>query len=313
MIIGILSDTIISGIVLIATGAIITAAIVQIKGHKAKISLIVTIAASLMLLAFIFYGVAIHPRTLSTTAIDLEMEDYTGAQPLTFTMISDIHIGKFYNSAILADAISVLNSQDSDFIIYLGDMVNGNDQHLSDLDMMSQIENSNQYLVYGNHDYFNTEGKVLVDGLSERIATLGIIPLRNSAIEVGFTGETRIILAGVDDTTSDNDSYEFLRYFEADDFVILACHNPDCAIKVAGNTGIKQLVDLIVAGHTHGGEIQLPIIGPLLPPPTELGLEYDKGLFYFEGIPLYITSGVGTVGTRARTFNPPEIVTITIR
>ena len=72
------------------------------------------------------------------------------------------------------------------------------------------------------------------------------------------------------------------------------------------------MVDLVLSGHTHGGEIRLPFIGPVGPMPTVLPREYDKGYKEYKGIPVFITSGVGSTGTRVRLFNPPEIVVLTI-
>ena len=76
----------------------------------------------------------------------------------------------------------------------------------------------------------------------------------------------------------------------------------------------KANVDLVVTGHTHGGEMRLPVIGPISPIglPIQLPQEYDQGYHIYNDTPLFITSGLGTVGNRMRSFNPPEIVILTI-
>jgi len=72
--------------------------------------------------------------------------------------------------------------------------------------------------------------------------------------------------------------------------------------------------DLVISGHTHGGQIRLPGIGPVPPLPTKLGRAYDRGVFGFgeEGT-LFITQGVGETGPRARLFARPTIDVLTIR
>ncbi|HSD12490.1 MAG TPA: metallophosphoesterase, partial [Patescibacteria group bacterium] len=83
---------------------------------------------------------------------------------------------------------------------------------------------------------------------------------------------------------------------------ILIVHNPDAA-SLAEARG----VDLVLAGHTHGGQIRLPLLGPVPHMPITIGQQFDKGLFFYGPSRLFITSGVGESGPRARLFDPPEI------
>ena len=75
----------------------------------------------------------------------------------------------------------------------------------------------------------------------------------------------------------------------------------------------KHNIDLVLAGHTHGGQIRLPFIGAVPTLPTAIDDSYDKGLFQFDSFKLFITSGLGEVGPRARLFNPPEIVKLKLK
>ena len=90
---------------------------------------------------------------------------------------------------------------------------------------------------------------------------------------------------------------------------ILLTHDPDLVLELADLGGPPP--DLVLAGHTHGGLVRLPGFGAFTTS-TKLGRRYDAGLFEFQGIPLYITAGVGPKIVPVRFFDPPEIVLLTL-
>jgi len=90
---------------------------------------------------------------------------------------------------------------------------------------------------------------------------------------------------------------------------LILAHDPDIVLDLADLAGPPP--SLVLAGHTHGGQVRLPWLGTLYIP-TRLGRRYDKGLFAFRGLPLFITSGVGTSLLPVRLFNPPEVVLLTL-
>jgi predicted MPP superfamily phosphohydrolase len=90
---------------------------------------------------------------------------------------------------------------------------------------------------------------------------------------------------------------------------ILLTHNPDLVLELADLGGPP--LDLVMAGHTHGGLVRLPGFGALTTS-TNLGRRYDAGLFDFQGIPLYITAGVGPKIVPVRFLDPPEITLLTL-
>ncbi len=85
-------------------------------------------------------------------------------------------------------------------------------------------------------------------------------------------------------------------------------HEPDYADHVVRHGG----VDMILSGHTHGGQVRLPVIGaPYLPP---LGRKFAEGLFRLQnGVQLYVNRGIGTVGIPFRFDCRPELTMITLR
>lgn len=91
---------------------------------------------------------------------------------------------------------------------------------------------------------------------------------------------------------------------------LLLSHTPDIALDVAALGGGPPAA--ILAGHTHGGQVRLPWLGPVYTA-SWLGRKYDRGLFQFAGTPLFITAGVGTSIVPIRLGVPPDVALITLR
>ena len=85
-------------------------------------------------------------------------------------------------------------------------------------------------------------------------------------------------------------------------------HNPDAVLSEI----TVEKADLVLSGHTHGGQIRLPWLGSISGMPNILGREYDLGLFDYQGTNLLISAGLGETGPRARLFNPPEIILLNL-
>ena len=97
-----------------------------------------------------------------------------------------------------------------------------------------------------------------------------------------------------------------MSYFNNNDngntYTIILLHEPDYADNVVDS---YDNVNLILAGHSHGGQVRLPIIGPLYTPKN--GHKYIKGYYDLNGTSLYVTSGLGVSRYNFRLFNKPEI------
>ncbi len=94
------------------------------------------------------------------------------------------------------------------------------------------------------------------------------------------------------------------------DPVILMCHAPDYADHLLARPEGKA-ISLMLSGHTHGGQVRLPLVGALHVPPG--GRRYVEGLFRLGSMQLYVNRGIGTVGVPFRFDCPPEITAITLR
>jgi predicted MPP superfamily phosphohydrolase len=88
---------------------------------------------------------------------------------------------------------------------------------------------------------------------------------------------------------------------------VTVSHEPDMLMDmVAGDT------DLMLAGHTHAGQVRLPLVGALWPIPAKLGRAVDQGRKVVNGIPVIVSNGLGESDGRLRVFAPPQIVCVDI-
>ena len=171
------------------------------------------------------------------------------------------------------------------------------------------------YAVFGNSEHKNG---VRSRKFAEEMAEHGIEALINSHVEIERKG-AKIALLGVDDPVSQKDDIpKAVAGVPDDQFKLMMMHSPD-PIGLAASYGI----DVVFSGHTHGGQIRLPIIGPLYTNST-LGISMDHGLFKGEQLfrligfragrtQLYVTRGVGVSSLAIRFGCRPEITSITLR
>jgi len=196
--------------------------------------------------------------------------------------------------------IEELNNRNLDLLLLGGDFSMGNDHYQGTLREISKtVTTDGIFGVEGNHDDYTR--------LFRAKKQYGIIPLDNSGIHIreGF------YLAGVQDMWNRNpDINEAVAKSQSDDFVLLISHNPDVSM-VQPTTGI----DLILAGHTHNGQIA-PFGFPvylLRNHITSYGTRFAHGFAYSaEGVPVFVSSGVGVYYGIPRIFTRPEVVIFTV-
>jgi uncharacterized protein len=157
------------------------------------------------------------------------------------------------------------------------------------------------YAVLGNHDHWTDAGEV-----ERALAAQSLTVLRNDAVPIE-RGGARLWIAGVDDVRQRRaDLDRALRLVPADQAAILLAHEPDYADLAA-----QHPIDLQLSGHSHGGQVRLPILGaPFLP---YLGRKYPRGLYRLGALQLYTNRGLGVVAPPVRFNCPPEITLLTLR
>ncbi|MGA7219114.1 MAG: metallophosphoesterase [Candidatus Sulfotelmatobacter sp.] len=232
-------------------------------------------------------------------------------QDFTIAVLSDFHYDAYFSVHPLHAAIPVVNDLHPDLIVLPGDFVSvpliGNDAKgalAADpcARLLRQMSSANGlWAVLGNHDE-GTDPEHVTRALQAE--NIQVLANQSQAIELDGA---RFWLAGVSDVLSRSaDLTKTLRRVPSDEPVILLAHEPDFADEAS-----RYPIDLQVSGHSHGGQIRLPLLPPLYLP--KMGKKYVLGTYQVGPLPLYTTAGLGTVGIPMRLNCPPEITLLTIR
>lgn len=274
---------------------------------------IAAVALFLILLAgwsVIFYGSFIEPKTL---AVHTQKIDIGGKEILRAVLVSDIHVGHYKKDGWVLRVVEKINSLKPDVIFIAGDFVYSKAEEVKYLTPLKNLKAPlGVYAVFGNHDYdegrdFDTaQAKMRSGTVKTALETAGVKVLINSGVKLR-KGKKDFYVLGLDDLWTFNanikDALKTVGYALAMPHPnIVLAHNPDVVML----SELKD-ADLILAGHTHGGQIRTPWLSPIPRIPTALGDKYDRGLFKFGSMQLFITNGVSEWGPRARLFTPPEI------
>jgi predicted MPP superfamily phosphohydrolase len=190
-----------------------------------------------------------------------------------------------------------------DIIVITGDLVGGHRGLLEASGLLRCLARRwPTYVVLGNADLRTARA----DALAASWSALGARVLVNQGAPVERRGE-QIWLAGVNDSHTGRDFLESALAGAGErDFVIALSHSPDLALRPEA-----AAVDLILAGHTHGGQIVLPRIGPLYAR-CRLGLRYASGLRRLDGTQIFVSRGAGSSRLQLRLHCPPEAAVVTL-
>jgi predicted MPP superfamily phosphohydrolase len=229
----------------------------------------------------------------------------------TIALLSDFHYDHVFSAHPIHAAIGMVNDLRPDLVALTGDFasmpwIGSHEKAAAAAEPCARLLrqlNAPQGLwsVLGNHDYFTDPDHVTAALTAEKIPVLA-----NQSVPIERNGE-RFWLAGVDDVLGKAARLDrTLRNVPKDEPVVLMVHEPDYADKVA-----RYPVDLQLSGHSHGGQVRVPLVGPLYLP--ELARKYVWGLYKVGELTLYTNAGLGTVQIPVRFNCAPEITLLSIR
>lgn len=230
--------------------------------------------------------------------------------------LSDIHMDEFTEPFFVRDAVKHINQIAPDAIFITGDFVThqiaprkfAEGSAWQCANILAGLKCRQRYAIFGNHDVLVSEGIV-----GTALRDNGITVLRNSYLPLEHGG-ARLWLAGLDDPVEGNPDPEAaipaaIRN-QAGEPVILLCHAPDYVDKVRKHPSARA-VSLVLSGHTHGGQVRIPLMPLVHLPP--MGRKYVEGWFNFGSMQLHVNRGLGTVGVPFRFRCAPELTVFTLR
>lgn len=221
---------------------------------------------------------------------------------IKITQISDFHSNKLIDMDKLMDSIVDFSP---DIIAITGDFIDSKTEDLSLafhlIDRLKPIK-ARIFFVAGNHELRNKKAGELY----EKLEASGMIILDDSKEIIDIDG-TRLRVYGSSFFAGSKDYRRLFENMDAENYNLLLTHSPYRIIKY-----LNDDLDLILSGHTHGGQVRLPLIGALVSPGGGFFPKYDKGLFQLGNTTLHIDSGLGNSLWPIRFFNRVQISNIKI-
>jgi predicted MPP superfamily phosphohydrolase len=251
------------------------------------------------------YATKIEPGWLEISSLSLILPRLNPAfDNYRIIHISDIHMETWMTRQRLKEVVKIVNLLRADLVVITGDFVTNLFHRTSSdlIDNLSHLRASDGvFAVMGNHDYWTN-----VKSIRQVLTSSGISELENQ-VHTLKRGEAMLHIAGVDDYWENKARIrKVLDQLPAEGAAILLAHEPDFAI-ISAESG---RFDLQLSGHTHGGQVNLPWIGPLVLP--MYGRKFPAGLYQVGNLQLYTNRGLGTAKPKIRFNCRPEIALITL-
>lgn len=238
-----------------------------------------------------------------------------GLKGTRIVLFSDIHSGPFMSYQQMREYCEIINDLNADLILIPGDFTDTKKSEIEAFNLAFKDIKA-KYGIYGtlgNHDYFSDPSYISESIVNETPIKM----LRNKHTLVDINGNS-LLLLGIEDTrdSGTNNSDKLLKYFDdtynqvvnfTSDLKhkipkILLAHKPYIFEFIS-----KYDIDLMVSGHTHGGQIVLLQAGTLNLSIAATISKYISGYYEFNNSKLYVSRGLGTVGMPIRVNCPPEI------
>lgn len=263
------------------------------------------------------YAFGVEPYWVDVQRVAMVLPDaHPDLAGLKILQISDLHAASTGAVRHLRRQISVINTLAPDVIVITGDFVTAGDTLLLD-DLAFIVGQLRAPLgifgVLGNHDYDDSALRIspriryagiVADRITAALAPAGLTMLRNTSTRI-VHGGGRLQLVGLEDWMCGVQDLD-AAYGQTDAALptVVLAHNPDAAPGLA-----DRRADWILAGHTHGGQVRLPLYGPLYAP---IRTSYYAGRYALGRQTLYVNRGLGWLMMPVRFWCRPEITLFTV-
>ena len=268
------------------------------------------IIITLIIIILLISSVLLYSRFIATKGLKVKeykvvntkiTDSYHG---LKIVHLSDIHYGSTINEKELNNIVDKINEIKPDIVVLTGDLLDERINFDKDIiiNCLSKIEaNLGKYAVSGNHDLPN-------DDFNYIITESGFTNLDNSYDLIYYKSNEPIIISGIgyngEDVGIKTEQFDkYISELKVDDikpiYSILLVHAPD----TVDNLDLSKY-DLVLAGHSHGGQVRLPFIKPIYTP--DGAKKYYEEYYKINNTDLYMSSGLGTSMYKFRLFNKPS-------
>ncbi|HIK05815.1 MAG TPA: metallophosphoesterase [Trichormus sp. M33_DOE_039] len=259
----------------------------------------------LLILCIVIYAKFIEPNWIEIKTLQLTLPhlpaDFNGYR---IVQISDIHRDRWMTTRRLQRIVRLVNQEHPDLVAITGDLVTRNLPHLipSLKPALEQLTPRDRTVaVLGNHDNENDTVAII-----KTLKQSGVFDLNNHVYTLE-RGNAKLYIAGVDDVGMGKARLDLvLQELPLQAGAILLAHEPD----FANSSAATGRFDLQLSGHSHGGQIRLPFLRPLILPPW--GEKYYAGEYQVGKMLLYTNRGLGMTGLHLRLFARPEITVFTL-
>ncbi|MBW7651067.1 metallophosphoesterase [Anoxybacillus sp. ST4] len=253
------------------------------------------------------YAKYVEPRRLTVRQYDivhpLIPKQFDGCRLLQF---SDVHAGYHDTVEQFQRIVTKINDLAPHVICFTGDLLDEPNkyEHVDTMTALLQQLDAplGKFCIYGNHDH----GGYGTDIYKEMMEKSGFRLLVNEWVAIK-QGSEQIVIAGLDDFMLGKPNFsKTVQRMPKNTYTIVLIHEPDLATQASAYPFHLQL-----SGHSHGGQIQLPWIGPIVTPP--LAKQYIEGFYDVGPLTLYVNRGLGTTRMPFRFLTPPELTLFTLK
>ncbi len=279
----------------------------NIKRRKIK-KLFLILAFLISLTALLWYSLIFEPNNIQVEKINIAIENL----PESFDGAKIVHLTDFHSKNFgerEKKVLEILEDINPDFIFITGDFIDYRTKDINSCqEFWRKLSNQHQgktFGVLGNHEHWIKSPDI--SAIKKLLEEGGISILNNENRKI-FQGNKYIYLLGVDDPDSEKDDLPKTMIGAEENIPkILLAHSPDIVDNLRG-----EKVDLILVGHTHGGQIRIPFVKPFWVPTKNRG-KYASGLFEIGKTILYVNRGIGMATLPIRFNCSPEIVVIELK
>jgi uncharacterized protein len=257
--------------------------------------------------ATLAYATLVEPRWLRVARTTMHFRRLPAAlEGLTIALITDLHGNRFTPRGLVRRVVERTNAERPDLIAITGDIAENEAALETTLDELSALRAPlGVYIVPGNHDYRDVGIERWHDAVGRRHALENLTNVARLIRVSGARDEEQACLCvvGVDDLACGRPRIDVLPPPHHRDFTILLAHQPDQAENVRR---ADDDVDLVLSGHTHGGQVRIPGFGAVVNSANRTDL-YEAGVRRRPWTQVYTSRGIGTTHLPVRFMAPPEV------